>query len=185
MIFRAIMIYTYSMYCSYSEDLSERKTWHANGQVCEHTFFRNNRREGTRRVWYSNGSINMEEFYRDGELEGECKWWYPNGRILSWEFYRNGKLNGKYRFWHENGQIYEIVTYLDGMRQGFHKTWENTGSPRKWRFHRNNKYYARQVFTSRHIDITLRLKSKLFSNSIGNNISTIDKFLIIDLVNLI
>lgn len=47
-------------------DLSEKLTYHTNGNLKERAFFRN------------------------GKLEGEYKWWYRNGQIYAHKFFRNG-----------------------------------------------------------------------------------------------
>ena len=76
------------------ELLKEYKTWHKNGNLHRHFYYRN-------RIL----NAGLFEFYDNGNQRGQC-------------FYTDGKLNGEYKMWYENGELNMIICYTDGIYNG-------------------------------------------------------------------
>lgn len=50
--------------------------------------------EGEFKRWHSNGQLYEHSFWKNGEREGECKTFYRSGEILDYYLYENGKIVG-------------------------------------------------------------------------------------------
>ena len=70
--------------------------------------------EGEFKSWHENGQIWQHFFYKDGDVHGEYKNWYVNGRMAEHSFYKNGERDGEYKVWHANGQMWRHAFYKDG-----------------------------------------------------------------------
>ena len=46
--------------------------------------------KGEYKRWNSNGQLGEHTFWKNGEYHGECKWYLPNGRLWIHKLYENG-----------------------------------------------------------------------------------------------
>ncbi len=44
----------------------EYKSWHKNGLIWEHSFYKDGVRDGEYKEWYKNGQLYLHDFYKDG-----------------------------------------------------------------------------------------------------------------------
>lgn len=65
----------------------EFKSWHTNGELHEHSFFINDRREGKCNVWRPSGVLLLECFFCRGKYHGEFRM-QNKGAILKHKFYQ-------------------------------------------------------------------------------------------------
>lgn len=70
----------------------EFKSWHKNGELFEHAFYKNDRYHGEFKSWNNSGD-RFENFnYKDGMPIGEQKSWHSNGQLFEHYIFEDGKL---------------------------------------------------------------------------------------------
>ena len=93
------------------EGEGEYKEWHYNGQLWEHSFWKNGKYDGEYKHWNDNGQLTAHSFFKNGILKGEYKWWNGNGQLYHHGFWKNGKevitKNVKKGFILVDGKYYE------------------------------------------------------------------------------
>ena len=94
--------------------LGESKTWHANGTLREHAYYRDGRLHGKCREWYSTGMQRKISFFRRGVLNGEYRDWYPTGYPKSHINFADGRLYGECCWWFADGNVDCHSLYSDG-----------------------------------------------------------------------
>jgi len=96
----------------------EYKSWYNNGQLLQHYFCKDGKREGAYKNWYSiNGQLREYYFYKDGKKEGECKSWHYNAQLRIHCFYKDDKLEGEYKEWDKYGRILKYCSYKDNYEK--------------------------------------------------------------------
>jgi hypothetical protein len=50
--------------------------------------------EGEFKSWYENGQMSEHSFFKNGVYHGEKRIWDPNGNLTTYGKYENGKLEG-------------------------------------------------------------------------------------------
>jgi antitoxin component YwqK of YwqJK toxin-antitoxin module len=92
----------------------EYKSWHENGQLSKHCFFKDDKLDGEYKEWYENEQLSKHCFYINNKLDGEYKKWHENRQLYILGFYNDDKLDGEYKQWFSNGQIKYHCIYKDG-----------------------------------------------------------------------
>lgn len=106
----------------------EYKTWHNNGQLCEHSNYIHGKQHGEQKEWYEDGQLYEHSFYIRGKLHGVHKEWYEDGSLSSQTSHANGILHGESKLWHNNGNLHIHSFYVKGRRQGEYKKWHKNGT---------------------------------------------------------
>ena len=47
----------------------EYKSWHENGKLCQHCFYKDGKREGEYKLWHDNGQLYLHCLYKDDKKE--------------------------------------------------------------------------------------------------------------------
>ena len=72
------------------EKEGEYKTWHENGQLWIHSFYKDKEREGEYKAWWNNGQLWVHCFYNGkDEYKDEYKRWNSSGELVQYEIYND------------------------------------------------------------------------------------------------
>lgn len=103
----------------------EYRSYYDNGQLKEVGFFKDGLPDGEYRDYHHNGQLAYSGFWKDGEPDGEYRDYHRNGQLMRHEFYKNGKNEGEYKSYHEDGSIFETGSYKDGKLDGEFKSYHD------------------------------------------------------------
>ena len=98
-------------------DLTEVKELYDNGQLACHYFEdENGKKHGEYKSWHSNGTLCAHRFYKNGYYHGEYKSWYFNGTLCTHRFYKNGYYHGEYKWCWRDGTLGTHCLYKNGEK---------------------------------------------------------------------
>ena len=98
------------------EQLAENqgKTWHNDGTLSSHEFYKNGLLNGDYKQWHNDGTLCVHKVYENGKLHGEFNEWYMNGSLWIHGFYHYGKLHGERKIWFSDGKLCRHELYDNG-----------------------------------------------------------------------
>lgn len=94
------------------------KRWYGNGQLKEHTTYKDGKIIGEASSWFENGQLKEQITYKDGERQGETRNWYESGQLNSSVHYVDSQRDGKTQYWDMEGKLSSECTYKAGERIG-------------------------------------------------------------------
>lgn len=73
------------------------------------------KKHGEYKSWHKNGQLAVHAFYKDGDLHGTYKEWHDNDQMATLKTFKNGYLHGKVKEWKTNGDLIKDETYDMGI----------------------------------------------------------------------
>ena len=72
--------------------------------------------EGEYVRYYENGNLKEHSHWKNNKLYGEYKFYHEIGQLWEHSFWKNGKRHGEYKDYHENGQLWEHSLWKNGKK---------------------------------------------------------------------
>ncbi|TXE05809.1 toxin-antitoxin system YwqK family antitoxin [Gelidibacter salicanalis] len=90
----------------------ERMVYYPNGQMAEHTIYKDGKIEGISKIFSEKGVLIKEFTYKNDMLNGMSKYYNGDGQMLAEGAYRNDKKHGIWKFY-ENGALTEEKDFTE------------------------------------------------------------------------
>jgi antitoxin component YwqK of YwqJK toxin-antitoxin module len=103
------------------------KRWYESGVQSFEVRFENDKENGLSIEWHENGNKRCEQHYKDGILDGKSVEYHENGQKHEEGQYKDGKMTGRWDFWHDTGAKSTVVNLQDGLKTGPVESWHPNG----------------------------------------------------------
>ena len=80
-------------------------SYHPNGQLYVHAFYKQGTPDGMYESWFSNGNKENEYQLKEGLFHGAFKMWYEDGTIHTIGGYMNNERKGAWKAYNEKGEL--------------------------------------------------------------------------------